>query len=212
VPFVDVTDAPFGLLAMLGVRNRGFGQLGLHLGRQTYTFAFVVRGLAGARRVGLDGNPLDMVPKCQYIGICQTIDTLRGGRNMPEKTPLELAKRERQLLETVQRLGEGSVAEIRAHLADPPSYSAVRTMLGLLVEKGWLKHRRDGKRYLYRSAMSRERSQRTALRRLLATFFGGSADDAVAALLDISASEMTEQQWDRLTQLIATARKEQGRD
>ncbi len=89
---------------------------------------------------------------------------------MPEKTPLELGKRERQLLETVQRLGEGSVAEIRAHLADPPSYSAVRTMLGLLVEKGWLKHRRDRKRYLYRSAMSRERSQRTALRRLLATF------------------------------------------
>jgi BlaI family transcriptional regulator, penicillinase repressor len=60
--------------------------------------------------------------------------------------------------------------------------------------------------------MSRERSQRTALRRLLATFFGGAADDAVAALLDISASQMTEQQWDRLTQLIATARKEQVRD
>jgi predicted transcriptional regulator len=131
---------------------------------------------------------------------------------MPEKTPLELGKRERQLLETVQRLGEGSVAEIRAHLADAPSYSAVRTMLGLLVDKGWLKHRPDGKRYLYRSAMSRERSQRTALRRLLATFFGGSADDAVAALLDISASQMTDQQWDRLTQLIATARKEQVRD
>jgi BlaI family penicillinase repressor len=130
---------------------------------------------------------------------------------MPDKTPLELGKRERQILETVQRLGEGSVAAIRAQLADPPSYSAVRTMLGLLVDKGWLKHRRDGKRYLYRPAMSRERSQRTALRRLLATFFGGSADVAVAALLDISASQMTEQQWDRLAQIIATAQKEQRR-
>jgi predicted transcriptional regulator len=126
---------------------------------------------------------------------------------VPEKTPLELGKRERQLLETVQRLGEGSVADIRAHLANPPSYSAVRTMLGLLVEKGWLKLRREGKRYLYRSAMSRERSQRTALRRLLTTFFGGAADDAVAALLDVSASDLTDQQWDRIVQLIEAARK-----
>lgn len=128
---------------------------------------------------------------------------------MPDKTPLELGKRERQILETVQRLGEGSVAEIRAKLADAPSYSAVRTMLGLLVEKGWLKHRRDGKRYLYRSAISRERSQRTAVRRLLTTFFGGATDDAVAALLDVSASQMTEPQWDRLARLIADARRKQ---
>jgi predicted transcriptional regulator len=131
---------------------------------------------------------------------------------MPEKTPLELGKRERQILETVQRLGEGSVAEIRANLADPPSYSAVRTMLGLLVDKGWLKLRRDGKRYLYRSAMSRERSQRTALKRLLTTFFGGAADDAVAALLNVSASQMTDQQWDRISQLIDAAREERRRD
>jgi predicted transcriptional regulator len=130
---------------------------------------------------------------------------------MSDKTPLELGKRERQLIETVQRLREASVAEVRAHVADPPSYSAVRTMLGLLVDKGWLKLRRDGKRYLYRPAISRERSQRTALRRILGTFFGGAADDAVAALLDISADDMTEQQWDRLTQLIETARKENQR-
>ncbi len=130
---------------------------------------------------------------------------------MSEKTPLELGKRERQIIETVQRLGEGSVAQIRAELADPPSYSAVRTMLGLLVEKGWLKHRREGKRYLYRPAISRQRSQRTALRRLLGTFFGGAADDAVAALLDISADNMTDEQWDRLKQLIENARREQQR-
>jgi BlaI family transcriptional regulator, penicillinase repressor len=130
---------------------------------------------------------------------------------MPDKTPLELGKRERQLIETVQRLREASVAQVRAHLADPPSYSAVRTMLGLLVDKGWLKHRRDGKRYLYRPAISRERSQRTALRRMLGNLFGGSPDDAMAALLEMSASEMTEQQWDRLTQMIDKARKESQR-
>jgi BlaI family transcriptional regulator, penicillinase repressor len=131
---------------------------------------------------------------------------------MATKTPLELGKRERQLIETVQRLVEASVAEVRAHLADPPSYSAVRTMLGLLVGKGWLKYRRDGKRYLYRPAISRERSQQTALRRLLGTFFGGSAGDAVAALLDISAGDMTDEQWNRLTQIIEKARKENHRD
>ena len=131
---------------------------------------------------------------------------------MSTKTPLELGKRERQLIETVQRLGEASVAEVRTNLADPPSYSAVRTMLGLLVDKGWLKYRRDGKRYLYRSAVSRERSQRTALRRLLGTFFGGSAGDAVAALLDISAGDMSDEECNRLTQLIEKARKENQRD
>ncbi len=130
---------------------------------------------------------------------------------MAGKTPLELGRRERQLIETVQRLGEASVSQVRANLVDPPSYSAVRTMLGLLVEKGWLKYRRDGKRYLYRSAMSRERSQRTALRRLLGTFFDGSAGDAVAALLDISAGEISEEQWNRLAQRIDEARKENQR-
>lgn len=130
---------------------------------------------------------------------------------MPDKTPLELGKRERQLIETVQRLREASVAEVRSNVADPPSYSAVRTMLGLLVDKGWLKVRRDGKRYLYRPAISRERSQRTALRRMLGTLFGGSPDDAMAAMLEISASEMTEQQWNRITQMIEKARKENQR-
>jgi BlaI family transcriptional regulator, penicillinase repressor len=128
-----------------------------------------------------------------------------------KKTPLELGKRERQIIETVQRLGEASVSDVRGNLDDPPSYSAVRTMLGLLVEKGWLKFRPDGKRYLYRTAMSRERSQRTALERLLGTFFGGSAGDAMAALLDISAHELSEEQLSHLREMIDAARKENKR-
>ena len=127
---------------------------------------------------------------------------------MADKTPLELGRRERQILETVQRLGEASVADVRKNLADAPSYSAVRTMLGLLVQKGWLKHRAVGKRYLYRPVVSRERSQRTALRRLLGTFFDGSAGDAVAALFDISAGELTEAQIDRLQEMINKVRAE----
>lgn len=130
---------------------------------------------------------------------------------MAKKIPLELGRRERQIVEAVQSLGEASVAEVRSNLADPPSYSAVRTMLGLLVEKGWLKFRRDGKRYLYRSATSRRKSQRMALRRLLGTFFDGSAGDAVAALLDLSAGDLTEQELNRLTDMIKEARRENQR-
>ena len=125
---------------------------------------------------------------------------------MAKKTPLELGRRERQIFETVQRLGEASVADVRKNLADPPSYSTVRTMLGLLVDKGWLKFRRDGKRYLYRMAASREKSQRTALRRLLGTFFDESAGDAVAALLDMSVADMTDEELERLIEMINEAR------
>ena len=94
---------------------------------------------------------------------------------MTDKTPLELGKRERQLIETVQRLREASVAEVRAHVADPPSYSAVRTMLGLLVDKGWLKVRRDGKRYLYRPRVTMEQCVRQESRSFLDRVFDGAA-------------------------------------
>jgi predicted transcriptional regulator len=126
---------------------------------------------------------------------------------MAQKTPLELGRRERQLVETVQRLGEASVSQVLANLAEPPSYSAVRTMLGLLVAKGWLRHRRDGKRYLYRFAGSRDKSQRAALRRVLGTFFAGSAGDAVAALLDMSGDDLSDEELDRLIEMIQNARK-----
>ena len=94
-----------------------------------------------------------------------------------KKTPLELGRRERQIVETVVKLGEASVADVRNHLVDPPSYSAVRAMLVVLVEKKWLKYRQDGKRYLYRPAAGREKSQKRAVSRLLETFFAGSPTD-----------------------------------
>ena len=126
---------------------------------------------------------------------------------MAKKTPLELGRRERQIVETVQRLGEASVTEVREHLGDPPSYSSVRTMLGVLVEKGWLKYRRDGKRYLYRSSVSPESSRKNALRKLLGTFFDGSPGDAVAALIDMSAEKMDDEELDRLVDKINRARQ-----
>ena len=127
---------------------------------------------------------------------------------MKKKTPLELGKRERQIVETVVKLGEGSVAEVRKNLADAPSYSAVRAMLGLLVEKKWLKFRRDGKRYLYRPAAEKGKSQRTAIARLVETFFGGSPAEAFAALLDSSAAELSDDELVRMVEMIKQARRE----
>ena len=111
-------------------------------------------------------------------------------------------------METVVKLGEASVADVRSHLVDPPSYSAVRAMLGLLFEKKWLKFRQDGKRYLYRPAAGREKSQKRAVTRLLDTFFAGSRTDALAALLDSSASDMTDDEYQRMLKMIEQARKE----
>ncbi|GAA5510572.1 BlaI/MecI/CopY family transcriptional regulator [Novipirellula caenicola] len=124
------------------------------------------------------------------------------------KTPLELGKRERQVYETVVRLDEASVAEVQSNLDSPPSYSAVRATLGFLVDKGWLKHRRDGQRYLYRAAASREKTQRNAARRLLDNFFGGSPAAAVAALLDAADLELSDEQRREMIERIQQARKE----
>lgn len=125
-----------------------------------------------------------------------------------KKIPLELAKRERQIVETIIKLGEASVTEVQQNLADPPGYSAVRAMLGLLVEKKWLKYRRDGKRYLYRPARSLEKSRRTAIDRLVDTFFGGSTSETFAALLDSSAQTLSDKELRRMMEMIKQARKE----
>jgi predicted transcriptional regulator len=124
------------------------------------------------------------------------------------KSPLDLGKRERQIVEAVYRLGEASVADVRKQLQDPPSYSAVRAMLGSLVEKGVLKQRQEGKRYVYRPAMSRDKASKSALRNMLATFFGGEPLSAVAALLDVSADLLTEDDLKRMKQLIEQAQQE----
>ena len=98
----------------------------------------------------------------------------------------DLGRRERQIMDVIYRLGEASVRDVLAELPDPPSYSAVRTMIRLLEEKGFLKHRRDGRRYAYRPTQSHEKASRSALRHVLTTFFEGSASAAAAAILDVS--------------------------
>jgi BlaI family transcriptional regulator, penicillinase repressor len=119
----------------------------------------------------------------------------------------DLGKRERQIVEAVYRRGEASVSAVMTELPDPPSYSAVRAMLGMLVRKGVLSYRREGKRYLYRAVASKEKTQKSALRRLLATLFGGRATDAMVALLDVAGENLSDEDFQRLQELIDHARK-----
>ena len=123
-------------------------------------------------------------------------------------SPLDVGKRERQLVEAVYRLGEASVARVRGELADPPSYSAVRAILTTLVGKKVLAFRQEGKKYLYRARTSHESAGRSALQRLLHTFYAGRPTHAVAALLDVSAGSLTREDLDRMKTLIEQARKE----
>ena len=128
---------------------------------------------------------------------------------MAPKDPLfDLGKRERQIVEAVYRLGEASVSEVLAEIADPPSYSSVRAMLGTLVQKDVLAYRHEGKRYLYRPVASKGKTQKSAMRRLVASLFGGRASDAMAALLDVAGGSLTDEELDRIRQLIDQTRKE----
>ena len=124
------------------------------------------------------------------------------------KSPFDLGKRERQIVESIYRLGEASVSEVLSQLKDPPGYSAVRAMLNVLVEKKVLKYRRDGKRYLYRPSMSKDKASRSALQNILSTFFGGEPLDAVAALLDLSNKDLPEEDLARMKSLIEKAQRE----
>jgi predicted transcriptional regulator len=118
---------------------------------------------------------------------------------------LNLGKRERQIVEALFRLGEASVADVRAVLPDAPGYSAVRGMLNLLVEKRLVRFRRDGKRYLYRAAANKQSTGRGALRSLVRTFFGDQPADAVAALLAGSAGKLSDDDLARIKRLIDEA-------
>lgn len=126
---------------------------------------------------------------------------------MARKTLTNLSRRERQIMDIVYRCGSATAAEIRGELADPPSYSTVRTLLRVLVEKGHLKHKQDGPRYVYSPTLSAERAKRSALKQLLTTFFDGSASQAMATLIDMSSSKLSSEELQQLTQLIEEAKQ-----
>ena len=111
-------------------------------------------------------------------------------------------------MDAIFQLGEATVRDVLEQLPDPPSYSAVRTLIRQLEGKGLLTHRQDGKRYVYRARQKRETASRSALNRLMDVFFSGSAPDTVAAILDATAKDLTPEDLDRISQMIEKARKE----
>lgn len=127
---------------------------------------------------------------------------------MSGKAHLNLSRRERQIMDIIHQRGQATAAEVLELLPEPPGYSAVRALLRLMEEKGYLKHEQDGPRYVYLATQTRERARRSALKRLLETFFDGSTEQAVTALLEMSRSELGKEELDRLSRLIAQARKE----
>jgi len=124
------------------------------------------------------------------------------------KSEDRFSRRERQIMDIIYRNGSASVGDVIEALPDPPGYSAVRTLLRILEEKGHLKHTKQGPRYLYRPTRSRRSAAREALKRAVTTFFDGSTTQAVAALLDVSDGDLSEEEFDELTSLIDRARGE----
>src|SRR2546423_7714699 len=119
-----------------------------------------------------------------------------------------LGRRERQIVDAVYRLRKAGVAEVLATLPDPPSYSAVRAMLNSLEQKGYLRHQRDGLRYIYLPVVKERRARTLALKHIVATFFAGSSTAAAAALLEMKDSDIPAAERERLRSLIAKAAKE----
>lgn len=119
----------------------------------------------------------------------------------------DLGRRERQIMDVLFQLGQASAAQVREALPDPPSYSAVRGMLRLLEEKGFVKHDWDGPRHTYRPTADPAQAQSSAARHLLQTFFNNSMESAVAAMLGVADRQLTSEELDRLSQLIEQARR-----
>jgi predicted transcriptional regulator len=122
-----------------------------------------------------------------------------------------LSRRERQIIDILYRRGRATAADVMADLPGDPSYSTVRTQLRVLEEKGHVRHEDDGQRYVYSPALARGTVRRSALKHLVETFFDGSAEQAVAALLGRDGARLSDEELERIEQLIRKARKEGAR-
>ncbi len=123
----------------------------------------------------------------------------------------KLSRRERQIMDVLYRRGRATVAEILEALPDPPSYSAVRAMLRVLEEKKHIKHEAEDLRYVFMPVVPREKARRSAAAHMLDTFFEGSAEQAVATLLDVSAKNLSAEDYERLAALIEKARQTEAK-
>jgi len=126
---------------------------------------------------------------------------------MADSIERDLSRRERQIMDLLHARGEASAVEIAGALPDPPTSTAVRTMLRILESKGQVTRRKEGRRHLYRPAASRARAARQAMRRVLRIFFGGSLGEAVAAHLSDPSVNLEPEELERLARAVRRARK-----
>ena len=126
-----------------------------------------------------------------------------------ERSPyIDLSRRERQIMDIIYRFGEASVADVLNNLLYPPGYNSVRVILTILEDKGHLTHKQEGQRYIYMPVEHRERAKKSVLKHLITTFFENSTPKVLSALLDISASDLSEVELDELSKMIEQAKKE----
>jgi BlaI family penicillinase repressor len=127
------------------------------------------------------------------------------------KTSHQLSRRERQIMDVLYKLQRATVAEVLERMPGDQHYSTVRAQLRVLEEKGHVRHEEDGMRYVYLPAVSRDVARRSAMRHLIDTFFEGSTEKAVAALLGGEAAKITPEELERLSRLVARSRKDKSK-
>jgi BlaI family penicillinase repressor len=126
-------------------------------------------------------------------------------------THTTLTRRERQIMDVLYRRTRATAADVMADLPGEPNYSTVRTQLRVLEDKGHVRHEEEGLRYVYAPAVPRHAARKSALKHLVETFFDGSAEQVVAAVLGGEASRLSDDDLERIAALVAEARKEGGR-
>jgi len=119
---------------------------------------------------------------------------------------LDVSRRERQILDVLYARRRATAAEIQAAMPEAPSYSAVRALLRILEAKEYVRHEQEGPRYVYVPTIARDSAKRSALRHIVRTFFDGSTEQAMAALLDVSSARLSDDELNRLSRLIDSAR------
>lgn len=127
------------------------------------------------------------------------------------RTLNSLSPRERQIMELVYRLGEASVADIQKAIPADLNYSSIRAQMTILEEKGYLRHKKVGRAYIYTPTVNHKTASRAALRQILNTFYDGSVETAVAALVSIKSASLTAEELDRLDKLIKSLRDKEGK-
>ena len=119
---------------------------------------------------------------------------------MPRGKAPEFSRRERQIMEILYRMGEATVADVLKHMPEETTYDSVRLTLGGLGEKGHVKHHRDGRRYVYRPAVSHDKASKSATQSLLHTYFRGSPSQAILSVLDVSSRNLSDRELDEIAE------------